>query len=89
MTSDKRPIKEIARAIRDNLDARYRDKPKPPGFYYHSRPYLDAACTMNTLADSYYLDNGRDIVLRLLGNLETWRGDAARQLKAELREHLQ
>jgi hypothetical protein len=89
MTSDKRPIKEIARAIRDNLEARYRDKPKPPGFYYHSQPYLDAACTMNTLEDNYYLDNGREIVLRLLGNLEGWRGDAARKLKAELKEHLQ
>lgn len=56
--------------------------------YFGAKPYLDAMLTLNSVADKYFFDDGDDIVRYFLANAQTFRGDAAKRLKAELKEHL-
>lgn len=56
--------------------------------YFGAKPYLDAMLTLNSVADKYFFDDGGDIVRYFLANAQTFRGDAAKRLKAELKEHL-
>lgn len=55
---------------------------------YAAKPYLDAMLDLNKLTDKYYLDDGDDIVIRFLGNAQTWRGPRAKEIKAELNKML-
>lgn len=52
--------------------------------YYGAVPYLDAMLTLNTLRDKYGLDSAESIVNYFLANAQTWRGETARRIKAEL-----
>jgi hypothetical protein len=70
-----RPLHEIAQEIS-------RDWHKP---YFGAVPYLEAMLTLNSVADNYYYDSGKSIVLYFLGNASSWRGDTARRVKAELK----
>ena len=56
---------------------------------YAAKPYLAAMHTLQSITDKYGLDSGQDIVIRFLGNAQTWRGDTARKVKAELNKRLQ
>ena len=71
-----RPIYQIAREID-------RDWKNP---YFGAKPYLESMLNMDQIGDDYYLDEGRDVVLRFLANAQSWRGDTAKQIKAELKE---
>jgi hypothetical protein len=71
-----RPIHEIAHEIQRNW-------PKP---YFGAVPYLDAMLWLNTIDNNYGADSGKEIVLYFLSNASTWRGEAARRLKAELKQ---
>jgi hypothetical protein len=51
-------------------------------------PYLNAMTELDTLDEMYHQDSARSIVLYFLSNATSWRGDAARRIKAELREML-
>ena len=73
-----RSIASIAREIKS-------DWTKPN---YAAVPYLDAMMTLNSIKDNYYLDSGYSIVAYFLGNANTWRGEKARAIKAELRQIL-
>lgn len=75
-TTTHRPIHQIAREIK-----RLWTKP-----YFGAVPYLDAMCDLNTVNDNYGLDSGKSIVLYFLANTNTWRGDDARRIKAELKQ---
>lgn len=70
-----RPIYEIARDIR-------RDWAK---VNYAAKPYLDAMSSLQAITDSYGFDNARSIVLYFLSNASSYRGDKAKELKAELK----
>ena len=70
-----RPIYEIAREIRKDW--------KQP--YFGATPYLDAMLTLNSIHDNYICDSGKSVVLYFLANANTWRGDTARRVKAELK----
>lgn len=52
----------------------------------YARPYLDAMKSLVTPAQPYFADSGTSIVLYFLSNATGWRGDAARRIKAELKE---
>ena len=54
----------------------------------HARPYLDAMRSLRTMDDKYGLDSADEIIARFLGNATGWRGDKARQVKAELKRRL-
>ena len=73
-----RPLYEIAREIRKAWT-----KVSP-----YAEPYLEAMESLNTINDNYYFDSGKSIVLYFLSNANTWRGEDARRIKAELKEML-
>lgn len=49
-----------------------------------ARPYVDAMVNLRSVDEMYYQDSGRSIVRYFLANAETWRGEVARRIKAEL-----
>ena len=51
---------------------------------YAAEPYLVAMSKLDSVDDTYYTENGRDIVARFLCNASTWRGETARRIKKEL-----
>jgi len=69
-----RKLKEIAKEIDDNWE-------RP---YFGAVPYINAMHMVSDIADEYGQDNGEYIVRYFLGNAQTWRGDVARRIKAEL-----
>lgn len=56
--------------------------------YFGAVPYIDALASSEIDSGMYYCDSAQDIVLRFLCNANTWRGDDARRIKAELKECL-
>lgn len=53
--------------------------------YFGAVPYLAAMANLNHITDMYALDSARSIVRYFLANANTWRGDTARRVKAELK----
>ena len=70
-----RPIYEIAREIRNDW--------KRP--YFGAEPYLDAMFALDTIDDTFFDDSAQSVVLYFLANAQTWRGETARRVKAELK----
>jgi hypothetical protein len=56
--------------------------PKP---YFGAVPYLKAMSQITSIGDKYGAEDARDIVIYFLSNATTWRGEAARRIKAELK----
>lgn len=57
-------------------------------WYVYAKPYVDAMYALDTVKDNYYYDSGSEIVMYALANLTNWRGDTARDVKAQLKAHL-
>lgn len=74
-----RSIAQIAWDIRRNW--------KRP--YFGAVPYLDAMTSLGSIQEFYGADSARDIILYFLSNATAWRGDKARQIKAELKALLE
>lgn len=53
--------------------------------YFGAVPYLDAMGSLDSIKDSFFEDSGESVVLYFLANAQTWRGDTARRIKAELK----
>lgn len=70
-----RPLREIAAEIRADW--------KTP--YFGAVPYIEALSACDSVADSFWQEDGRSIVLYFLSNARTWRGETAKRVKAELR----
>ena len=79
-----RELNEIAAEIIDIIIL----NPKRPNYIAWSMPYLNALLTCKTAADRYGMDSARDLVVYALSNLSAWKGEDARRLKEELKEHL-
>ncbi len=56
--------------------------------YFGAVPYINAMQTMKSIDDNYGYDSGDSIVLYFLSNATRWRGEKARQIKAELKSML-
>jgi hypothetical protein len=69
-----RAIWAIAREISANW-------PKP---YFGAVPYLKAMHALDSIGENFYEDSGVSVVSCFLANANTWKGDVARRLKAEL-----
>ena len=54
----------------------------------HARPYLDAMQSLSSVSDSYYMDSGASVVSYFLGNAQSFRGEVAKLVKAELNVRL-
>jgi hypothetical protein len=52
---------------------------------YAAKPYLDAMMFLDKPGDSYGCDDAKSIVLYFLSNASSFRGEAAKALKAELK----
>jgi hypothetical protein len=70
-----RSIDTIARDIS-------RDWTKP---YFGAVPYIDAMHSLQTIRDKYYYDDAESVVRYFLANATSWKGEAARAIKAELK----
>ena len=70
-----RPLYEIAAEIKKDWK----------NVYFGAKPYLDAMATLNSINDSYGWDSGKSMVNYFLGNAQTWRGETAKRIKAELK----
>ena len=73
-----RSLATIAREIRNDWKK----------VYFGAVPYLDALSQMDKISDDYGLDSGRSIVNYFLANAQTWRGETAKAIKAELNKML-
>lgn len=78
MTTTRRPLHVIAAEIKAEW-------PKP---YFGAVPYLHAMTRLGDITEPYFADSGRSVVLYFLANANTWRGEAARRIKAELKQQL-
>lgn len=70
-----RPLYLIAREI-------LTDWKKPSNY---ALPYIHAMARLSAVEETYGYDDAHDIVLRFLCNASGWRGEKARQIKAELK----
>ncbi len=52
---------------------------------YAAKPYLDAMYSLNSINDSYGMDDARMIVSYFLSNAATWKGETAKRIKNELK----
>lgn len=71
-----RPIHEIARDIRKHW----------PNVYFGAKPYLDAMSSLTNVTDRYGFDTAESMIRYFLGNAQTWKGDKAKEIKAELKQ---
>lgn len=70
------------RTLRDIAEEISTEWKKP---YFGAVPYIKAMKSLNSVNDNYYYDEGKSIVLYFLANASSWRGEAARRIKAELK----
>lgn len=54
--------------------------------YFGAVPYLNAMFSLNHILDNYGFDDGKSIVIYFLGNAQSWRGETAKAVKAELKK---
>ena len=54
----------------------------------YARPYLDAMYSLNKITDRYHMDSGSSVVAYFLSNANTWKGETAKRIKAELKQML-
>ena len=73
--NDVRALHVIAADIRKNW----------PNPYFGAVPYINAMASLTTMQDKYFEDDARYIVTYFLGNAQTWRGEHAQRIKAELK----
>lgn len=73
-----RPISTIAREIKSDWQK----------VYFGAVPYLDAMQKLNSINDAYHYDSGKSVVRYFLANASSWRGEKARNIKAELKDML-
>lgn len=59
-----------------------------PKVNYAAAPYLDAMTRLQSADDPYFHDSGRSVINYFLANAAGFRGDAAKALKAELKNLL-
>lgn len=56
--------------------------------YFGAVPYLKAMRHLSSISDNYIYDTGASVVRYFLANAQSFRGEQARRLKAELKAHL-
>ena len=50
----------------------------------YAEAYVTPMKSLTSISDTYYADSADSIVRYALSNLTSWRGEKARQIKAEL-----
>lgn len=70
-----RPLYEIAREIRKDWRS----------VYFGAVPYINAMAALDNINENYGEDSARSVVNYFLANANSWRGEVARRVKAELK----
>ena len=52
---------------------------------YAAKPYLNAMRSLDSIDDNYIYDSGVSVVAYFLSNASSWRGEKAKEIKAELK----
>ena len=73
-----RPLYKIAGEIRATW----------PKVNYAAEPYLSAMSSLMRVSDTYGYDSGESIVIYFLSNARSYRGEAAKRIKLELKSAL-
>lgn len=76
MSQQQRPIYQIAFEIAKDW--------KTP--YFGAVPYINAMKSINNIDDMYGEDTAKSILCYFLANAQTWRGEVARRVKAEIKQ---
>lgn len=82
-----RPLSQIAREVRTSMLVQaqgYRTPKTLAQAFPYAVPYLSAMLQLNSVDEDYGMDSGRSVVLYFLANAGSWKGPAAKALKAEL-----
>lgn len=74
----RKPIHVISRIIKNDWKK----------VFFGAAPYLEAMDCINDISDSFGADSGKSVVSYFLANANTYRGEKARIIKAELRRRL-
>ena len=56
--------------------------------YFGAVPYLSAMYQLKSITDMYGPDTAQSVITYFLSNATTWRGEAARRIKTELKTML-
>ena len=80
MNESPRPLNELAEIIYS--------EGKGKSWFNIAKHYVEPMLSMTDASEMYYYDKGTSVVMYALGNLQHWRGDVAKQVKAELKQHL-
>lgn len=85
-----RSIPMIAAEINTHMLTALMKRPgHTPAWVAFARPYVSAMREISGgIQSRYYLDSAYEIVLRCLCNLQSWRGEDAKRIKAELQSLL-
>jgi hypothetical protein len=70
-----RPLYKIAAEIRKDWTK----------VYFGAVPYLEAMERLTSINENYFYDSANSVVLYFLANSQTWRGEKAKAIKAELK----
>lgn len=76
-TTENRPLYQIASEIRKDWGAKIN---------FAAKPYLEAMGGLTNVTDNYGMDSAKSVVLYFLSNAGTWKGDKAKEIKAELKK---
>ena len=82
MTKTTRPLCIIAQEIQKEIkEGRWAAQSR-----FYAMPYLKAMLQFSDISENYGADSAKSVVLYFLSNAGTWRGEAAKRIKAELKE---
>lgn len=101
MAKQNRPIHVITQEIIQDMQREYKEdlqkfedgsrKSKPKHwrekyyFFTADGSQMGAMLMMNDVNEDFGFDSGKYVVACALGNLQTWKGDKAREIKKELK----
>jgi hypothetical protein len=80
MNESPRPLNELAEIIYS--------EGRGKSWFNIAKHYVEPMLDMVDATEMYYYDKGTSVVMYALGNLQYWRGDVAKQVKLELKQHL-
>lgn len=79
---------KVANVHRDLSDIASNIEAAWPNVNYAARPYLDAMHSLKSIHDNYHSDSASSVVRYFLSNASSFKGEAAKTLKAELKQLL-
>ena len=82
------PLCEVVAEMVADMAKICREQKKPTTWrqkFCYAAPYIDACRTLNSVDDNYGWDSGKSIVLYLLANLNTYKGEKAKEFKSLLK----